>query len=663
MRLQRLLGVPLLYAVASSTVGFSIYFSIGVVADRGLGLTPLIFLGAGVMFALTTMTYVEGGAMFRERGGSSTFARHAFNELVSFIAGWAILVDYLIVIAAASISAAHYLTPVSGSFSGGALEIGVAAAVIALTVVLNIAGYTGRKHELRLVVLAFADLALQVAVIAVGAIVVWNPSLLTAQLDLFTTPSLDDAIYAAVVATIAYAGIEAASDLAPDLEFEPGDLRRVLGAGSILVPLLYAGMAAIALMAVPVVPGPNGPETALGGELVEEPVLGVVQSFDPGWLADVMQWAVVAVAVPVLIWAANTSMLGLSRHVYVLATNRQIPSWLGKLHGSYSTPYIAILAGAMIATGLALTGDIRFLAGVYAFGSLLAITIAHVSIIRLRTIDPDRERPYRVPFDISVGGHRLPAPAIFAGLVSGLGWVSVIVLHGSAFLVGGGWMLFGLVSYLVYRRFVEQTSLTKRVTVPELALKKEAPDLEYSTILVPVFGTGIDDDIVATAGRLADAEVEEDEVPPKLRVVYMVELPLTVPLDSPLPKQAAERARRTLERASKIGEEYENVDVTTALIPTRSTGAEIVDEARRQGAEVIVMGAEPPSRVRGGAILGGIGGARPEEIGKVTEYVLRKAPCRVLLTAPPEEALDGGDGASPEGPVAEATGEVEDGQP
>ena len=111
MRARRLLGVPFLFAVASSAVGFSIYFSIGVVADRGLGLTPLIFLVAGLMFALTTMTYVEGGAMFRERGGSSTFARHAFNELVSFIAGWAILIDYVIVIAAAAISVPHYLTP------------------------------------------------------------------------------------------------------------------------------------------------------------------------------------------------------------------------------------------------------------------------------------------------------------------------------------------------------------------------------------------------------------------------------------------------------------------------------------------------------------------------------------------------------------------------
>jgi APA family basic amino acid/polyamine antiporter len=169
--------------------------------------------------------------------------------------------------------------------------------------------------------------------------------------------------------------------------------------------------------------------------------------------------------------------------------------------------------------------------------------------------------------------------------------------------------------------------------------------VEYSTILVPVFGTKLDDDIVSTAGRLADAEVEEGERPPRLDVVYVAELPLTVPLDAPLPKAVQQAAERTLERAREVGDEYENVEVTTSLVRARSMGSGIVQEARDKGAEVIVMGGEPPTRVRGGAILGGIGGARPDEIGEVTEYVLRKAPCRVLLTAPPEDE-PGGDGTT-----------------
>ena len=608
------------------------------VADRGLGLTPLIFLGAGLLFALTTMTYIEAGAMFRERGGSSTFARHAFNELVSFIAGWAILIDYVIVIAAAAITVPHYLTPIWGEFAGGREELVVAAAVIALAALLNTLGVTGGTRQVRLLAVAVADLALQVAVIAVGVIVVLDPSLLTAELDLFTSPSVEDVIYAGLVATIAYAGIEAASDLTPDLGFESGDLRRVVAAGAVIVPVLYAGIAAIALMAVPVEPTPDGPETELGGSLVEAPVLGVVQAFEPAWVADAMQWAVVLVAVPILIWAANTAMLGVSRHVYVLATNRQIPSWAGRLERTHATPIVAIGIAAVMALALAVPGDIKFLAGVYAFGALLAGTIAHSSVVRLRFSDPGRERPYLVPLNVGVGGRQLPLPAVFAGIVSGLAWLSVFVFHSSALIVGGGWMAFGLVFYVVYRKLIEGVTLTRRVTVPELSLKRhELEAAEFSRMLVPVFGTALDDDIVATAGRLADTQITEGVHAPRMDVIYVAELPLTVPIDAPLPEEVRERGDRALARADEIGDEYEKVEVGTAFVRARSVGAGIVSEARQRDSEVIVMGAEPPSRIRGGAILGGIGAARPEEVGKVTEYVLRKAPCRVLLTAPPED--------------------------
>ena len=132
--------------------------------------------------------------------------------------------------------------------------------------------------------------------------------------------------------------------------------------------------------------------------------------------------------------------------------------------------------------------------------------------------------------------------------------------------------------------------------------------------------------------------MERNEHPPRLEIVYVAELPLTVPLDSPLPKAVLEGAEKALERAREVGDEYENVEVKTKLVPARSIGSGIFEEARDKGVEVIVMGGEPPTRIRVGAVLGGIGGARPDEIGEVTEYVLKRAPCGVLLTAPPEES-------------------------
>ena len=114
------------------------------VADRGLGLTPLIFLGVGFVFLLNAMTYVEGEAMLPERGGSASFARAAFqNELVSFIAGWAILIDYVIVIALAAISVPHYLTPICSGFTDAGGEILTAGIVIALVAAVAISGATG----------------------------------------------------------------------------------------------------------------------------------------------------------------------------------------------------------------------------------------------------------------------------------------------------------------------------------------------------------------------------------------------------------------------------------------------------------------------------------------------------------------------------------------
>jgi basic amino acid/polyamine antiporter, APA family len=637
--IQRGLGVPGLFVAVYSSVGFSIYFALGVVADRGLGLTPVIFLAAGLLFVVTTLSYVEGGAMLRERGGSSSFARHAFNELIAFIAGWAILIDYLIVAALAAISVPHYLEPISGDLADPGWEIGIATLVIVAACVLNALNITGRGRERRLAVLALADVALQLAVIVVGVLVVFHPDRLTDQIDLFTNPSAVDIVYASVIAMLAYAGIEAASDLAPDIDVEPRDLKRIVSIGAVAVPLVYAGMAVVALMAVPVVAGPDGPHTALGSDFVEAPILGVVSSFHPSGVADAMRWVVALVAAPVLFWAVTTAMLGVSRHIYTLAINRQIPSWLGKLSSRHATPQVAIAISGLIAIGLVVPTNVKLLAGIYAFGATLAITIAQLSILRLRVTEPDRPRPFRVPWDMSWGGARLPVPAILAAVVSGLAFLSVLAFHDTARWVGGGWMAFGLLFYLVYRKVFEGTTLTKRVSVTERSLTKQVPELSYRNILVPIFGTELDDDIVSTAGRLAAAEQEEaggDAAGARLDLVYVIEVPLALPLDAQLPPELEDQARRALERAGEVGDEYEDVEVSSEVVRARKVGAGIVEAARRTGAEAIVVGAEPPSRIRGGATLGGIGAAKPDEIGAATEYVLMKAPCRVLLTAPPE---------------------------
>jgi basic amino acid/polyamine antiporter, APA family len=372
--------------------------------------------------------------------------------------------------------------------------------------------------------------------------------------------------------------------------------------------------------------------------------------------------AVVAVVPAALVWVASTAMLGLSRHVYVLATNRQIPSWLGKLNRRYATPHVAILAAAALALALALPSDIDFLGGLFAFGATIAFTIAHVSVIRLRVTDPERDRPFRIPLGVRVGQHELPLPAIVAAVLTALAWVSVVLLHEEARWVGTGWMAFGVMAYVIYRKGVEGTTLTRQVEVPAEALIKDVPALEYGDILVPVFGTRLDDDIVSTAGRLADAADTPGEEQPKLEVIYVVEMPLTVPLEAPPPAERMEVANAALERAQQVGEEYDTVEVRPSVVRARTVGGGIVEAARERDVEAIVMGAEPPTPIKGGAILGGLGGSRPAEIGPVTEYVLRRAPCRVLLTAPPADG-DAPAPAEPSADAASAPGDTDPGDP
>lgn len=628
-------GALWLLIVTYAAVGFSIYFALGVVAQKGLGLTPLIFVAAGVLFVLTMFTYFEGSAMLRERGGSSSFARHAFNELVAFIAGWVILLDYLIVIALAVLSVPHYLRPVTGDIEGTFWVPAIIGAVVLYITVLNTLDVPARRRPRFLLVLAGLDLLTQLLVVAVGVLVVMDPESLTRHLDLFSSPGVTDAIYATVLAMLAYAGIEAVSNLAPDLDLNPRQFTRVVTRVIWMVPLLYAAMAAVALMALPVYVGPEGPVTELGTTWIEAPVLGVVGAFDPAWLSDALQLLVAVVASATLVWAANTAMLGVSRHTYTLAVNRQIPSWLGQLGRRYEVPYKAIILCALVVFGLALTGDMEALAGIYAFGATLAISIAHLSVLRLRRTMPDAERPFRAPLNLPLLGASRPLTALLGALLSSLALVSVLLFHDSARWVGLGWLALGLLGYVVYRKGVEQISLTRQVSVDPRALTRPRISIDFHNILVPIFGTAMDDDIVSTAGRMAaEGDPEERDASAVLTILYLIEIPLTRAIGDPLPEAEAEAAQRATQRASDVADEYDGVEVRVEIERVRRRGTGIVTAARRLGADAIVMGAEPPSQIRGGARLGGIGDHRPQEIGPVTAYVLKRAPCRVLLTAP-----------------------------
>lgn len=618
-----------LFALVYTTSVSSVYFALGVVAHRALGLTPVVFLVAGLFFALSAMTYVEGAALHRERGGSSVFARYAFNELVSFVAGWSILLDYAILVAVTAFTTTNYMAEFWSPLGSGLLEVLVAIGIIAAVAVWNVAGVTIRQLQQQVVVAA-ADIGVQVVVIVLGLFLIVEPGVVLDSIDLGATPSNSDVVFALTIATIAFTGLEAAASLAGESRATRRELKRLVGPGVASIVLVYVGIAVVAVNALPVTDGAS----AFTTRDIEAPLLGIADSFDPGWLSDTLQALVALSAVTALVAASNGAMLGTSRLAYALATNRQIPSRLGRLHPRFGTPYVLIALAGLIAAALTVPADLDFLVGIYAFGALLAFTIAHLAIVALRFREPDRRRPYRVPFNVRVRGRDVPLPAVLGALLSGAGWVTVVILHGGARYVGLAWLIGGIVLYVVYRR-IDGNPLLRRVMVPERALRHEREQQEFGSILVPIFGNALDDDIVQTAGRLAGTVRDDlDEEGATIEAIWVFEVPMALPIDARLPEGQVRRAQEALRRAKAVGEEYEGVQVQTAMIRARRAGQGIVSEAKRRGVEAIVLAAEEPSRVRGGALLGGSGGPLDNFVGEATKYVLRKAECRVILTAP-----------------------------
>ncbi len=211
-----------------------------------------------------------------------------------------------------------------------------------------------------------------------------------------------------------------------------------------------------------------------------------------------------------------------------------------------------------------------------------------------------------------------------------------MIVHEPARYVGLGWMAVGIALYVVYRR-ADETSLLRRVTVsPQILRAEPVAERDYGSILVPLLGTSLDDDIVQTAALLVSGEPTDDAAidTATIEAVWMFVIPMSLPLDARLPEAQVKHARQALARAKAVGEEYTGVQVATATVRTRRAGYAIVDEARRRGVEAIVLAAEEPSRIRGGARLGGRGGPLEDFVGDVTKYVVAKATCRVIVTAP-----------------------------
>ncbi len=448
--LRRSVGVPGLFATAYGNVGSSIYYALGLVAYYALGLTPVVFMFAGGLFVLTAKTYAEGAAMFPEAGGSSSFARHAFNDVVSFFAGWALSLDYIITIAISAFFVPHYLGAFFPSLTHNPGDIVGGLITIVLLAALNIRGL-GESAKLNLF-LAVADLCTQMLLVGLGFVLVLNPSLLVDQVHLGTVPTWHNLIFALSVAMVAYTGIETVSNMSEEAKDPGHDVPRSVNLVLIAVLGVYAGISVVALSALPVVHGVHGYATELGTTYENDPVLGIIRHLGlHGTVLKLAQYYVGVLAATILLIATNAGLIGISRLSWSLAEHRQLPSIFSRLHSKYRTPWFTIVFFSAIAGLLILPGETKLLGNLYSFGAMLSFTTAHVSVIALRVSDPERERPYRMPWNVRIRGSTIPLTAVLGAIGTFAAWCAVVALHGEARTIGIPWMLAGMAGYFYYR--------------------------------------------------------------------------------------------------------------------------------------------------------------------------------------------------------------------
>ncbi|HEX4563122.1 MAG TPA: universal stress protein [Solirubrobacteraceae bacterium] len=611
--LRRVLGTSALFSTAYGNVGSSIYYALGLVASFALGLTPVVFVVTGVIFYLTAATYAEATAMYPEAGGSSSFARHAFNELWSFFAAWAQMLNYTITIAISAFFVPHYL----GGLFWPALQHAPGDILFGIGVVsfLSIVNVVGVKEAAGLnIVLAVIDLATQLLLVIVGMSLVLSPHVLIANVHLGVAPSWKNFLVAIPIGMIAYTGIETISNMAEEARDETRTVPRAIRGVVLAVFAIYAALPVVALSALPVHKLRHGHfATLLGtnesqGGFAGDPVLGIVKHLHLGALQSGGEIYVGLLAATILFIATNAGIIGVSRLVYSMGLHRQVPDRLSRLHPRFSTPWIGILLFGAVACLTIIPGKAEFLGNMYAFGAMLSFTLAHLSVIRLRTREPDRPRPYRGPGTLRVRGRELPLFAVAGGFGTGLSFVTVTILHLNVAIAGVGWLVLGLALYVAYRR---RHSLDLRTTtrMPRHERPPDFAEFEYRTALVPIFGKDVSASALTSAAKLIGEQG-------MVYAVFVLPVPSQLSLEAGLQEEEAE-GRSVLESA-RIKARRKGIKIHTALIRTRNPGAALVSEAERVGADVIYWSAIHAP-------------AGEQRIGPTATYLLRARPCRVII--------------------------------
>jgi APA family basic amino acid/polyamine antiporter len=590
-----------------------------VLAAHALGFTPIVLLIVGVLFLIVSFSYAEGTAALPETGGAATFVRRALNDLAGFMTGWALFLDYLIVIALSALFLPHYL---AGAFQVPALDHNPGDVIVAVSVIALVAGVRlVRRPSLYGfgILVPALDLLTQLLLVVLGFALIFSPHALTRGMSLGTHPSWHAIAFSLPLAMLAFTGLETVANYAAETRRPGIDLPRSLFGGIATVVTVYVAIAVVAISAFP------GANTELGGRWVRSPLVGVAQRIGadlPWHLGGALRFYVGATGALILFAAVTTSISGFSRLAYSLGEHGQLPRSFGRLsrHANVSPQAIvsaAVISSAIVIATSFISHDVTFLASLFSFGVLLAFTAAQLAVIKLRIDEPDLARPYRAPFNVRIGRAEIPLPAIVGSIATFAIWVIALATHPAARYAGPAWLALGLVVFVAVR-MTHGEGLMERVESADEHPVEEPVD--FHRILVPMKIGLIGEEMLATAVKLASEHGSE------VQALHVIRVPLEQPLDAPMFDED-ERAEASLAEAKLLGADH-GVVVEGTTVRARAIGNAIVERAIEVDADLIVLGSAPRWR------------RQSRFFSPTVDYVLRKAPCEVLIVAFPQTVLD-----------------------
>lgn len=610
--LKRVLGVFDLFSIGYGDLGSSIFYALGITAMFALGATPLALMAAGLVFACTALSYAELTSIYHETGGSASFARHAFNDLISFVAGWGLLLDYIVTIAISAFTIGPYLAPQIPLLQTPEGKIIFTIAIIWILFLIN---FFGVKQSTRIsLVLMIFTVFVQLLLIAVGLFTAPDLSHVFEQLQIGKadspwSPSWSDFIRGVAMAMVAYTGIESIAQLGCETTRPVRTIPRAIVLTMGVLLFLYFGLSVISL-------GLLTPHQ-LGFEYTQHPLEGVAAHLPFG--TEFFTYLITITAALVLFVASNAGLIGASRLSFNLGEHYQLPRFFYAIHPKHRTPHVSLALFAIAASLIvALSrGHLSILADLYNFGAQIAFFSTHMALIVLRIKKPHMRRPFKVPLNIRIQGYEIPITAILGAIATFMVWLLVVFEKPDGRYVGLSWLVLGLIMYVAYRK-KKKILPTEKVSIEKIKLAN-FKELKIKHILLPV-RKETERETVQVAIELAKLHKAE------MTAISILEVPFSLPLETAVIERAkvGEQVLKTVEAlALEAG-----ITIDLKLVRARNTGEAILQSLEGSSYDLVIMG-----------MMNGASKTHSQEVGSTTEYVLRHAPCRVWVC--------GSDGFSP----------------